>query len=192
MHKSDPNFSVFSHSCNSVQSSYVIQHLASKHQSVTDAKVMAGRRQETGFAHAASTDVRTGIRHWQLLPDAPNTTFFLYLEQHKMHASGPLKFRSDVPDSRTFLVASEVLALATAVGDCTTIVQSRSTLSGPSIVILTSILMKQLDHENPELPVRVIDVDDPGTGRNARTLMRRFADKLSESTVFFLVEKHFY
>ena len=45
--------------------------------------------------------------------------------------------------------------------------------------------MKQLDHQNPELPVRVIDVDDPGTGRNARTLMRRFADLQPESKTAF-------
>jgi len=78
-HKSDRNFSVFSHSCKSVQSSNVIQHLASKHQSVTDAKVIAGRRQETGFAHAASTDVRTGIR--KLLSDAPNTKALKHVMQ---------------------------------------------------------------------------------------------------------------
>ena len=46
-------------------------------------------------------------------------------------------------------------------------------------------MMKQLDHQNPELPVRVIDVDDPGTGRNARTLMRRFADLQPESKTAF-------
>ena len=67
------------HSCKSVQSSNVIQHLASKHQSVTDAKVIAGRRQETGFAHAASTDVRTGIR--KLLSDAPNTKALKHVMQ---------------------------------------------------------------------------------------------------------------
>ena len=78
-HASDPNFSVFSHHCDSVQSSNVTQHLASKHQSVTDAKVMAGRRQETGFAHAASTDVRTGIR--KLLSDAPNTKALKHVMQ---------------------------------------------------------------------------------------------------------------
>jgi hypothetical protein len=85
-----------------------------------------------------------------------------------------LKFRSDVPDSRMFQVASEVLVLSIAVGDCTTIVQSRSKLSGPFIVILTAVLKSQLDHENPELLVRVIDVDEPGTGRIPRTLIRRF------------------
>ena len=105
------------------------------------------------------------------VPMAP--AFLLYLEKHKR--LGTLKFRSEVPDSRTFTtVAAEVLALSIAVGDCTTIVQSRSKLSGPFIVILTAVLKSQLDHENPELLVRVIDVDEPGTGRNPRTLMRRF------------------
>jgi hypothetical protein len=46
---------------------------------------------------------------------------------------------------------------------------SRSKLSGPFIVILTAVLKSQLDHENPELLVRVIDVDEPGTGRIPRT-----------------------
>jgi hypothetical protein len=38
---------------------------------------------------------------------------------------------------------------------------SRSKLSGPFIVILTAVLKSQLDHENPELLVRVIAVDEP-------------------------------
>jgi hypothetical protein len=46
--------------------------------------------------------------------------------------------------------------------------------------------MKQLDHKNPELSVRVIDVDDPGTGRNARTLMRPFADLQPEIKTAFV------
>ncbi len=76
-------------------------------------------------------------------------------------------------DPRMFQVAAEVLALSIAVGDCTTIAQSRSKLSGACIVILTAVLKSQLDHENPELLVRVMDVDEPGTGRTGtpRTLM---------------------
>ena len=84
-----------------------------------------------------------------------------------------------------FQVAAEVLALSIAVGDCTTIVQSRSKLSGPFIVIVTAVLKSQLDHENPELLVRVIDVDEPGTGRIPRTLIRRLNELQPESKIAF-------
>ena len=57
--------------------------------------------------------------------------------------------------------SSGYTSLNLAVGDCTTIVQSRSKLSGAFIVILTAVLKSQLDHENPELLVRVIAVDEP-------------------------------
>jgi hypothetical protein len=103
-----------------------------------------------------------------MVPMAP--AFLLYVEEHKR--LGTLKFRSEVPDSHTFTVAAEVLALSIAVGDCTTIVQSRSKLSGVFIVIVTAFLKGQLDHENPGLLVRVIDVDEPGTGRIPRTLLK--------------------
>jgi hypothetical protein len=72
---------VFSPSCKSIQSSYVTHHILvySKHGVPTDAKVLSVRRQETHFAHAASTPVRLGVR--ALLSDAPNPKALKHVQQ---------------------------------------------------------------------------------------------------------------
>jgi hypothetical protein len=86
-----------------------------------------------------------------------------------------------VPDERTFKVAAEVFALASIVAECTTIVQTRSNLTGAHVVVLTSIMMKDLNHTDPNLTVKVIDIDAPGTGRIPCTLIRPYIELEPES-----------
>ena len=106
--------------------------------------------------------------------------FLLYLEKQKR--VGTLRsFRSPVPDERTFKVAAEVLALASIVAECTTIAQTRRNLSGAHVVIFTSMMMKYMNHDDPNLTVKVIDIDAPETGRITRTLIRPYNELQPES-----------
>ena len=79
-------------------------------------------------------------------------------------------------------VAAEVFALASIVAECTTIVQTRSNLTGAHVVVLTSIMMRDLNHADPSLTVKkVIDIDAPGTGCIPCTLTRPYNELQPES-----------
>ena len=48
-------------------------------------------------------------------------------------------------------------------------------------MVLSSMMMKYLNHDDPNLTVKVIDIDAPGTGRIPRTLIRPYTELEPES-----------
>ena len=55
------------------------------------------------------------------------------------------------------------------------------TMSGAHVVIFTSMMMQYLNHTDPNLTVKVIDIDAPGTGRIPCTLIRPHTELEPES-----------
>jgi hypothetical protein len=83
----DASFSVFSAKCTSIQSSYVTEHIASKHGKITDTKLATVQRQETSFRDAVASVGSSSEAHGQqgsirsMLPSAPNFKAMLHTKQ---------------------------------------------------------------------------------------------------------------
>jgi len=83
----DASFSVLSVKCTSIQSSYVTDHIASKHGKITDTKLAAVQRQETSFKAAVASVGSGSEAHGQqgsirsLLPSAPNLKAMVHTKQ---------------------------------------------------------------------------------------------------------------
>ena len=83
----DPSFSVFSKNCTSIQSSYVTDHIATKHGKITDTKLAAVQQQETAFKAAVASIGSGSEAHGQqgsiraLFPSAPNSKAMVHTRQ---------------------------------------------------------------------------------------------------------------
>ena len=83
----DPSFSVFSKNCTSIQSSYVTDHIATKHGKITDTKLAVVQRQETAFKAAVASVGSSSEAHGQqgsirtMLPSAPNSKAMVHTKQ---------------------------------------------------------------------------------------------------------------
>jgi hypothetical protein len=83
----DASFSVFSKNCTSIQSSYVTDHIATKHGKITDTKLAVVQRQETAFKAAVASVGSSSEAHGQqgsirtMLPSAPNSKAMVHTKQ---------------------------------------------------------------------------------------------------------------
>jgi hypothetical protein len=77
----DPSFSVFSKNCTSIQSSYVTDHIATKHGKITDTKLAAVQEQETSFKAAVASMYGQPGSIRSCFPSAANSKLMVHTRQ---------------------------------------------------------------------------------------------------------------